>query len=280
MAKYRLLRERVVDSGIVSVEQLVVPEAATDSELLRVHTPDYVRQVVTGSLDVPAVRRLGFPWSDELVERSRRSTGATLGASRAALTDGIAVNLAGGTHHAYSDQGGGYCVFNDVAVAARAMQAEGHARRALVIDCDVHQGDGTAAIFQSDPTVFTFSVHGARNYPFRKQTSDLDVALPDGTQDADYLVALRRGLDHVLQSVTPEIVFYVAGADPYEGDRLGRLAITKRGLEARDQMVLSALEAQGLPVVVVMAGGYGPVDDIVDIHASTVARAAKGPPAR
>lgn len=286
MAKYRLLRERLVDTSVVGVHQLMVPEAATDAELGRVHTPDYLRRVVTGTLEASAVRRLGFPWSPELVERSRRSSGATLGAARAALEEGVAVNLAGGTHHAFADRGGGYCVFNDVAVAARAVQAEGHITRALVIDCDVHQGDGTAAIFEADSSVFTFSIHGASNYPFRKQSSDVDVALPDGTEDADYLAALRRGLDRVFATMTPEIAFYVAGADPYADDRLGRLALTKPGLEARDRLVLGGLEARGVPVVVVMAGGYGPVDDIVDIHATTVALAAgrgggaNRPPAR
>jgi len=273
MAKYRLLRERLVTDGTVPPESLVVPDAATDEELLRVHSREYLEQVVTGTLERAAVRRLGFPWSVQLVERARRSAGATLAACRAGLADGVAVNLAGGTHHAFSDRGEGYCVFNDVAVAARAMQAEGRAERILVVDCDVHQGDGTAAIFRGDPTVVTFSIHGQSNYPFRKQTSDIDVPLPDGAGDSDYLEALSGGLSLALPHTSPALAIYVAGADPYQGDRLGRLAVTKRGLRARDQLVFETLAAHDVPVAVVMAGGYSPVEDVVDIHAATVGAA-------
>jgi len=273
MAKYRLLRERLLAGGTVPPESLVVPDAATDEELLRVHAPEYLERVLTGTLDGAAVRRMGFPWSAQLVERSRRSAGATLTACRAALRDGVAVNLAGGTHHAFRDRGEGYCVFNDAAVAARAMQAEGRATRILIVDCDVHQGDGTASIFHGDSTVVTFSIHGQSNYPFRKQTSDIDVPLPDGTGDAEYLEALSDGLARALPSTAPELAIYVAGADPYRGDRLGRLALTKRGLLARDRLVLDTLARRGVPVTVVMAGGYASVEAVVDIHAATVAAA-------
>ena len=219
------------------------------------------------------VRRIGFPWSPAMVERSRRSAGATIAAARAALDDGAAVNLAGGTHHAFADRGEGYCVFNDVAVAARLLQHEGRCRRVAVVDCDVHQGNGTAAIFRDDPTVFTFSMHGAKNYPFRKETSDLDVELRDGTDDAAYLAALGGALPAVLARQQPELVFYLAGADPYEGDRLGRLRVSMAGLERRDALVFDACRAAGVPVAVAMSGGYAPdVDDIVAIHAEHGAR--------
>ncbi len=273
MAKYRLLRERLLADGTVSPESLNIPEAATDQELLRVHSSVYLKRVVTGKLDRAAVRRMGFPWSVQLVERSRRSAGATLAACRAALAEGVAVNLAGGTHHAFADRGEGYCVFNDAAVAARAMQAEGRAERILIVDCDVHQGDGTAAIFAGDPAVVTFSIHGQSNYPFRKQKSDIDVPLPDGTGDAVYLEALGDGLARALSCRAPDLAIYVAGADPYRGDRLGRLAVSRRGLRSRDRAVFELLARREVPVAVVMAGGYSQLDDVVAIHAATVAAA-------
>ena len=273
MAKYRLLRERLLADGIVPAASLNVPDAATDRELLRVHSDRYLDQVVTGTLDRAAVRRMGFPWSPQLVERSRRSAGATLAACRAALAGGVAVNLAGGTHHAFADHGAGYCVFNDAAVAARAMQAEERAVRIIIVDCDVHQGDGTAAIFGGDPTVVTLSIHGQSNYPFRKQTSDFDIPLPDGTGDSEYLEALGDGLARALRGAAPDLAIYVAGADPYRGDRLGRLAVTKRGLRSRDRIVFETLARRAVPVAVVMAGGYARVEDVVDIHAATVTAA-------
>ncbi len=273
MAKYRLLRERLLADGAVHPHQLSVPPAATNEQLLRVHTAEYLTNVVGGTLDRASVRRLGFPWSPELVERSRRSTGATLAACRAALGERVGVNLAGGTHHAHAGRGGGYCVFNDVAVAVRVLQAEQLIERAVVVDCDVHQGDGTAAIFAADPTVRTLSVHGERNYPFRKQASDIDIALPDGTADAVYLDAVRDGLDRLLTGPPPDLAAYVAGADPHRRDRLGRLSVTKDGLRRRDRLVLESLTRCGVPVAIVMAGGYGTVEDIVDIHATTVTTA-------
>lgn len=276
MAKYRLLRQAVEREGLVPPADLHVAEPATDEELSRVHDAAYVERVKSGTLAPEEVRALGFPWSPELVERSRRSVGATIAACRAARADGCGVNLAGGTHHAFAARGGGFCVFNDVAVAARAMQAEGLARRILVVDCDVHQGDGTAAIFAGDETVFTLSIHGARNYPLRKQKSDLDLPLPDGAGDRQYLDALERGLDVAFASGHFDLAVYLAGADPFEADRLGRLAVTAEGLAGRDRMVFEACRARALPVAVVMAGGYPrAVEAVVELHLRTVALAAR-----
>jgi acetoin utilization deacetylase AcuC-like enzyme len=276
MAKYALLRQRVVAANLSGGEPLNVPLASRDDELLRVHTPEYLQRVVTGTLSDAEVRRIGFPWSPGMVERSRRSTGATMAACRAALDDGVAVNLAGGTHHAFADAGEGYCVFNDSAVAARAMQAEGRVRNVLILDTDVHQGNGTAAIVRDDPTIFTFSIHGARNFPLRKETSDLDVPLPDGTADADYLEALEHGVRQALHRAAADLVIFVSGADPYEEDKLGRLNLTKAGLAARDRLVFGLCRSAGLPVAVTMAGGYArQVTDSVDIHFRTVALAAQ-----
>jgi acetoin utilization deacetylase AcuC-like enzyme len=277
MEKYSLLRERVVAQGIVDPANLKVPAGATDEELVRVHASDYVHRVVEGTLTRDEIRKIGFPWSPGLVERSRRSVGGTLSAARSALSDGsgVAVNLAGGTHHAFPDRGEGFCVFNDVAVAARAVQQEGRARRVAVLDLDVHQGNGTAVMFQGDPTVFTLSVHGAGNFPFRKESSDLDVELPDGTGDDEYLEAVRRGIRVALDRSMPDLVFYIAGADPHEGDRLGRLAVTFQGLAERDRLVFESCEAAGAAVAVVMSGGYGrSVEDTVSIHLETVRNAA------
>jgi len=271
MAKYRLLRERVAAAGWIARHELVVPHAATDEELCRAHDAEYVRRVSAGELTEREIRRLGFPWSPAMVERSRRSSGATIEACRAALVDGAAVNLAGGTHHAFADAAEGFCVFNDSAVAARAMRAEGRARRVVVIDCDVHQGNGTAAIAADDPRIFTFSIHGAYNFPLRKQISDLDIELPDGTGDDDYLAALDRGLDEALNRADAELAIYLAGADPFKDDALGRLALTKPGLLARDQLVTRRCKAAGLPIAVTMAGGYArDIQDTVDIHFQTV----------
>jgi acetoin utilization deacetylase AcuC-like enzyme len=275
MAKYARLRERIVEMGIVPASRVRQAPAASWDDLRLVHTPGYVDAVATGTLPRDAQRRIGFPWSPEMVERSRRSVGATLAASAAALEDGRAVNLAGGTHHSFADHGEGYCIFNDVAVAARVLQRDGVAHRIAVVDCDVHQGNGTASIFQGDPSVFTFSMHGAQNFPFRKEVSDLDVPLEDGTGDGDYLALLHRHLDEVLTRHRPDFVFYLAGADPYEGDRLGRLKMTVEGLRRRDEIVLHRCAALGMPVAISMSGGYAPdIDAIVTIHANTIAVAA------
>ncbi|MEP6800835.1 MAG: histone deacetylase [Acidobacteriota bacterium] len=276
MEKYARLSQRVT-AELGARHPVCEPPAADDSDLLRAHTSDWVTRVSSGALTREEIRRIGFPWSSEMVERSRRSAGATMAACRAAIEDGMAVNLAGGTHHAFADRGEGYCVFNDTAVSARAMQSEKRARRVLVIDCDVHQGNGTAAIFRDDPSVFTFSIHGAKNFPFRKEKSDLDVDLPDGSGDSEYLEALSAGLAEVtIRFPGPDLAFYVAGADPWEGDRLGRLKVSQAGLAARDRLVLGALRKGGIPVAVTMAGGYGrPIDGTVQIHFETVRLAAE-----
>jgi acetoin utilization deacetylase AcuC-like enzyme len=276
MSKYRLLRGRIDElEGLETCQA----EAASEGELALVHTPAYLHGVFSGTLPAAHQREIGFPWSEAMVARARRSVGATIAAARTALADGVAANLAGGTHHASADKGGGYCVFNDAAVAARLMQAEWHRHRrgllrVLVIDLDVHQGNGTASIFAEDPTVFTFSMHGAKNFPFRKERSDIDVDLPDGCTDGPYLDALDTALGEVWfrhRDGLPGLAFYVAGADPHEGDRLGRLKLTTAGLAERDRRVFAALRARGIPVAVAMAGGYGRVvDDTVEVHLGTI----------
>ena len=282
MGKYALLRERVA-AELPGVTLCEAPPAS-DGELALVHSPRYVTAVVEGLLSPAEQREIGFPWTPRMVERSRRSVGATIAAARTALTEGVAANLAGGTHHASADKGGGYCVFNDVAVAARLMQAEWHRlhRRLLrvaVIDLDVHQGNGTAAIFRDDSTVFTLSIHGEKNFPFRKEVSDLDVDLPDGCRDEAYLAALDDALGTLWQrhgDHPPGLVFYLAGADPHEGDRLGRLKLTSAGLAERDRRVLDAVRSRGIPVALSMAGGYGRViDDTVAVQLRTVAEAQR-----
>lgn len=276
MSKYRLLRERVEASGLLRPGELVEPPAATDEQLHRAHDPEYVRRASAGELTRDELLRIGFPWSLHMIERSRRSSGATIEAARAALDDGVGVNLAGGTHHAFRDHGEGYCVFNDTVVAARQLQAGGRVRRVAVVDLDVHQGNGTAALCRLDPTIFTLSVHGAKNYPTRKERSDLDVELPDRTGDRDYLDALAPALERAFADGRPDLVFYLAGADPYEHDRLGRLALTMTGLSERDRMVFDRCRAAGVPLVVTMAGGYAKdVADTVAIHWQTVERAIR-----
>jgi len=276
MGKYVRLRDRLLASGEFAPADFIVPPAVTDAEIERVHCARYRERVATGALDAREQRAIGFPWSEAMVERSRRSSGATLAAAREALTRGWSANLAGGTHHAFRDRGEGFCVFNDCAIAARAMQAEAGLARVAIVDCDVHQGNGTAAIFAGDDSVFTFSIHGARNFPFAKEASDLDVELADGTADDEYLWHLERALDETLERARPQLVFYLAGADPYEDDRLGRLKLTQRGLLARDERVLATLEARRIPVAIAMAGGYARnIDDSVAIHARTVQAARR-----
>jgi acetoin utilization deacetylase AcuC-like enzyme len=247
------------------------PPAASERELKLAHTPEYVDRVLAGKLTENEIKRIGFPWSQAMVERSRRSSGATLAAARAALAEAVAVNLAGGTHHAMRSCGEGYCVFNDAAVTIRTLLDEGTIGRACVIDCDVHQGNGTAEILGNDPNVFTFSIHCAKNFPSRKHPSHLDVNLDDGTQDIQYLSALEQALAQVFDAGPYDLAIYLAGADPFVGDRLGKLALTKEGLRMRDRLVLESLKDRNTPVAVAMAGGYAPdVEDIVDIHAMTV----------
>ena len=276
MAKYSLLRQRVAGSQLANAHRLVVPDAADDDQLRLAHTSEYVDKVRNGELSDVEVRRIGFPWSPQLVERSRRSVGGTIGAAQSALLDGTAVNLAGGTHHAFADRGEGFCVFNDAAVAARVLQTENLARRLLIIDCDVHQGNGTAAIFSADPTVFTFSLHGADNFPFRKAESDIDIALPNGTEGPAYLDALAAGLGESLERSRPDLAIYLAGADPFVNDRYGRLALTIADLAARDRLVFERCREAGVPIATVMSGGYARrITDIVEIHFQTVVIAAE-----
>lgn len=285
MGKYQRLRERM-GAELPHVQSRVAP-AASDGELALAHSPAYIAAVAGGSLPAAAVREIGFPWSVEMVERSRRSAGATIAAARCALgldaasagrPEGVAANMAGGTHHASADKGGGFCVFNDAAVTARLMQAEWsrqHGRqrpqlRVAVIDLDVHQGNGTAQIFGGDASVFTLSMHGAKNFPFRKESSDLDVDLPDGCGDAEYLQALEQALEELDRRFEPGLVIYLAGADPHEGDRLGRLSLSFDGLEARDRRVFDWAWQRRIPLAFAMAGGYGRnLEDTVQVQMNT-----------
>jgi acetoin utilization deacetylase AcuC-like enzyme len=307
MGKYRLLRDRVVTE--LPQVQLSQAPAASDGELALVHSPAYIEAISHGTLPASAQREIGFPWSVGMAERARRSAGATVAAARLALglgagarREGIAANLAGGTHHAYAHKGGGFCVFNDAAVAARLMQAEwsrivdphacgesrgaaprggsralgrpGVARRrplnVAIIDLDVHQGNGTASIFASDPSVFTLSLHGQKNFPFRKEASDLDVELPDGCADAAYLQALEHALDELERRFEPGLLLFLAGADPFEGDRLGRLSLSYDGLEARDRRVFDWAWQRRIPLAFSMAGGYGlKIDETVQVQMNT-----------
>ncbi len=280
--KYRLLREAVMAAGLIPPISVVAPQPATDEQILRVHDQDYLEKVRTGCLTKHEVRRIGFPWSPALVQRARCSVGGTISACRAALRDGIAVNLAGGTHHAFRGHGEGYCIFNDSVIAIRSIQDEGRIERAVILDGDVHQGNGTAAIAAADPTIFTLSIHGERNFPRRKERSDLDVALPDGIGDGPYLAAwdasVRRALRLGSSSGPPRVglAIYLAGADPYEDDRLGRLALSKAGLAQRDARTFEQCREAGVPVATVMAGGYARrVEDTVAIHLQTVHLAAE-----
>ncbi|MDA7936679.1 histone deacetylase [bacterium] len=279
VAKYRLLRERIERwPATTGVQLLLAPRAKID-ELTLVHTREFVESFAAGDLGVDAMRRIGFSWSPELVERCLRSCGGTIAAAQVAMQHGHACYLAGGTHHARADRGAGYCVYNDCAVASRVLQRDLQVGRILIVDTDVHQGDGTAAIFADDDSVFTFSVHGHENFPSQKACSDLDIALPSGTGDEEYLEHLRNGLDEALRRSDPEFVFYLSGADPFVGDKLGRLSLTKVGLRARDEMVLGELQHRKLPHVTVMGGGYGKdIADSVDVYEATVSAALGADP--
>jgi acetoin utilization deacetylase AcuC-like enzyme len=275
MPKYARLHQRVRTADFPGVE-LLPAEPASNEQLLLVHQPEYLDKVIQGGLSDKELRRIGFPWSPELVIRSCCAVGGTICACRAALQDGWAANLAGGTHHAYPDHGEGYCVFNDVAVAARVMQTERRLEKVIIIDLDVHQGNGTAAIFAGDPTVFTFSVHGAKNFPYHKEQSDLDIALPDASDDDAFLAAVKSGAPRAIQQAQADLAIYIAGADPFYDDQLGRLAMTKAGLAERDRIVFELCQSYGLPVAVVMGGGYArDVNDVVDIHLQTMQLAAQ-----
>ena len=282
MAKYRLVRECLLDERVLSPADLSVPDAIDWTDLRLVHDAAYVEAVAAGTIPPEMQRRIGFPWSPMMVERSRRSVGATLAAAREALNGAgrpqpnVSANLAGGTHHAFRDRGEGFCVFNDVAVAAGVLLRDAAIARAAIVDCDVHQGNGTAAIFRGRPEVFTFSLHGANNFPFRKEVSDLDVTFADGTEDDEYLEALADHLPRVLDSHQPDIVFYLAGADPYKGDRFGRLKLSIEGLRTRDRFVFDTCRNRGIPIATTMSGGYAPdVDAIVTIHCNTIREAVR-----
>ncbi len=275
ITKYGLLRERIIADGLCGPDEVHEAAPASWAALGRVHDAALLGRIRRGELTVREERGLGLPWSPQLVERGRRSSHGTVLAAREALRVGVAMNLGGGTHHAGRDFARGYCLFNDVALAVSVLRDEGLIRRALVVDCDVHQGDGTAHILGPDPDAFTLSLHGARNYPFQRIPSDLDVDLPSGTDDDGYLAALQPALSTALDAGPFDLACFLAGADPWHGDRLGRLALTKAGLRRRDALVLDSLRAAGIPVCVVLAGGYAPdVTDTVDINAATAAEVA------
>jgi acetoin utilization deacetylase AcuC-like enzyme len=279
MGKYQMLRDRLTDELRGVRPQQAAP--ATDGELALVHTPAYIQAISDGSVDPKVMREIGFPWSPQMVERSRRSVGATISACHAAFADGVAANIAGGTHHAYADKGSGFCVFNDAAVASRLMQAEwlrsnSRALKIAIVDLDVHQGNGTASIFRNDDSVFTLSLHGSKNFPFRKEAGSLDVDLPDGCHDDEYLEALEGALAELDRRFEPRLVIYLAGADPHEGDRLGRLKLTFDGLEARDRRVFDWAWQRRLPLAFAMAGGYGArLEDTVGVQLNTFRVAAE-----
>ena len=275
MVKYKMLRDSVCQ--LPNLDLLEAP-AASDSEILLAHDPSYLQRVLSGKLSESEQKEIGFPWSVKMVERSRRSAGATIAACRVALEEGVSVNLAGGTHHAYRNKGSGFCVFNDAAIAARAVQKDPRAyavgiEKIGILDLDVHQGDGTAAILENDSGVVTVSIHGEKNYPFAKAKSDLDIALSDDAGDLVYLAALERALDY-LGAQDIHFLIYLAGADPFEDDRLGRLRITQEGMAFRDQRVFEFASAQGIPIALAMAGGYAnPIEKTVLIHHQTIALA-------
>ena len=276
IAKYALLRERVIADGVVSRERVHDPARVSRDDLLLVHTADYVDRFTSGALTREEERRLGFPWSEPLVERAYRAAGGTVEAARAALDYGIAMNLAGGTHHAFPSHGEGFCVFNDVAIAIRALQRDGMIERAAIVDLDVHQGNGTHAIFAGDERVFTFSMHGGRNYPFHKVAGRLDIELEDRIGDDEYLALLTDALPRVIADARPDLVVYLAGADPHEHDRLGRLSLSFGGLARRDSLVLERCREVGIPVAVTIAGGYGdPIENTIQVHATTASIAAR-----
>jgi acetoin utilization deacetylase AcuC-like enzyme len=268
--KFELVRDCLLKEGTVQPEEIIEPEPASVEDVLLVHTEDYISRLIDGSLTAKEIRRLGLPWSKSLVRRSFLATSGTINAAKSSLENGVSSNLAGGTHHAFPDRGEGFCVLNDVAVAIRVLQREQLAERFLIVDLDVHQGNGTAFIFQNAPEVFTFSMHGAKNYPLFKEDSTLDVELPDKTGDADYLQILSENLPRVFAH-EPEIVFYLAGADPFEKDKLGRLSLTMAGLQRRDELVLEYARVHSIPVVTVMSGGYAAdINDTMQIHCNTI----------
>lgn len=272
--KFELVRDLLVKEGTLLPEEIIEPLPAKVEDLHLVHTEDYISRLVDGTLTTKEIRKLGLPWSQSLVRRSFHAISGTIEAAKYALESGISSNLAGGTHHAFPDRGEGFCVLNDVAVAIRVLQREKLAEKFLIVDCDVHQGNGTAFIFKDDPSVFTFSMHGAKNYPLHKENSTLDIELPDKTGDVEFLETLEQALPRVILH-QPDIIFYLGGADPFEKDKLGRLSLTKEGLMKRDEMVLQFAKEHNTPVVTTMSGGYAlDINDTVEIHANTI-RAVK-----
>ena len=268
--KFELVRDRLIAEGTLQPAEIVEPSPAAVEDVLLVHTEDYVSRLCNGQLTPKEIRRLGLPWSESLVRRSFYATGGTIAAAHTALDCGYGSNLAGGTHHSFADRGEGFCVLNDVAIAIRSLRAKKLLKRAAIVDCDVHQGNGTATIFAGDADTVTFSMHGANNYPLFKAQSTLDVELPDGTSDAEYLESLAQHLPRVFTH-EPDIVFYLAGADPYSGDKLGRLMVSIEGLRERDAYVLRECYEREVPVVTVMSGGYGKdINDTVEIHCNTI----------
>ncbi len=275
MPKYGRLHARIVQARIEAIH-LCSSSPAKKEQVVHVHSSEYFSKIENGTLTDREIRRIGLPWSPALFNRTLHAIGGTIDACSAAVHDGISANLAGGTHHAHRDHGEGYCIFNDVAIAARVIQSKSPVNRILIIDCDAHQGNGTAEIFSGDSTVFTYSIHGEKNFPYYKATSDLDVALKDGCSDQEYLSAVYESVPGVILDFKPDLVFYIAGADPYLDDRLGRLKLTKQGLAMRDRWVLSCCRRFDLPVAIVLGGGYARlIDDVVDIHFETIRIAAE-----
>jgi len=272
--KFEFVRDRLLKDGTLQTCEIAEPQPAKIEDVLLVHTEDYITRLRNGTLTTREVRRLGLPWSKSLVRRSFLACSGTVNAARHALENGVASNLAGGTHHAFPDRGEGFCVLNDIAVAIRVLQKENLAQRFLIVDCDVHQGNGTAFIFKDEADVFTFSMHGAKNYPLFKEKSSLDIELPDKTGDAEFLEILNKALPHIFLQ-NPDLVFYLGGADPFEKDKLGRLGLTIEGLQQRDEMVLSFAKNKKIPIVTTMSGGYAQdINDTVEIHCNTI-RAVK-----
>lgn len=272
--KFELVRDLLLTEGTVTPDEIIEPQEASVEDVLLVHTEDYISRLRSGELTQKEIRKLGLPWSRSLVRRSFLATSGTINAAKWALENGLASNLAGGTHHSFPDRGEGFCVLNDVAVAIRVLQRDNLARKFVIVDCDVHQGNGTAFIFKDEPDIFTFSMHGAKNYPLYKEESNIDIELADKTGDAEYLGTLQEALGRVFLH-DADIAFYLGGADPFEKDKLGRLNITKEGLKKRDEMVIQFAKDRQVPLVTVMSGGYAmDINDTVEIHANTI-RAAK-----
>ena len=272
--KYELLSQRIIAAGLAKPAELLTPPEATYTEITQIHTYDYVDHLLEGTLSPQEITDVGLPWSPKIIERARRTAGATTETCRWALKEGIAIHLGGGTHHAFADRAKGFCWLNDCAIAAKAMIAEGTVKQVLILDCDVHQGDGTAAIFRDDPTVFTFSIHGSSTYPYHKEPGDLDIGLPIDTVDEDYLDALKGGLETALDRFQPNLVIYLAGADIYEDDRFGCLALSQEGIGLRDQIVFDCFSQTKTPVAVTLAGGYAAqIQDAVEIHYQTALHA-------